>query len=648
MTETNKKKNVYFAQVAYKNGNTAYLPYAVGVLAAYAWQDERIKAHYNVAELLFLREDIDAVVARLDNPVYFGFSSCLWNIEYNKALAKKVKEKYPECIIQFGGHEVGPDNSLLKECDYIDILVHNEGEEAIRQLLLELLKGDDCSLESVNNITFRKEGTIITTENIVPDVENAPSPYLEGVFDKIMNENPDMEFLALIETNRGCPNHCSYCGWGMYRSKVRMFPMERIYREIEWVANHKMEFLGFADANFGLFERDNTIVDWMIDFKKKCGYPQKFQVSYAKNSTKKIFEMSKRLNENDMDKGITLAFQSLSQEVLNNVGRANIKMDYYSQLLKMYSEAGIATYSDLILGLPGETYDSFIDGINTLLKAGQHSSLFIHILQCLPCSEMAVPAYMEKYGIQCVKIPLNQPHRRRSESENDIPEFSKIIVETNTMSRADWVKMNLFAICVLSFHFLGVLEYIAIYLYYEKNVEYKDFYRKLLEFLLAHEELECGKIFHSIQNQLVDVIEKGGPVGCIDAEHYDDLYWTMEEFVFLELVRHKQEVFEELRPFVARFIEDEAFLSDIMTYQKEMIKTINQPFASFHIGYNFPEYFKKRIASNDCALIQQSGCVRIDDPHTYSKWSDYARFVVLYGRRGGKNLYNNEMNYTPL
>ena len=120
----------------------------------------------------------------------------------------------------------------------------------------------------------------------------------------------------------------------------------------------------------------------------------------------------------------------------------------------------------------------------------------------------------------------------------------------------------------------------------------------------------------------------------------------MEEFVFLELVRHKQTVFEELEPFVARFIEDEAFLSDIMAYQKEMIKTINQPYVEFNIGYNFPAYFKKRIASAACRLEKKPGCVKITDNHSYTNWSDYARYVVWYGRRGGKNLYNSEMNYS--
>ncbi|MCR5040501.1 MAG: hypothetical protein K6C36_00225, partial [Clostridia bacterium] len=329
------KRNVYFAQAAYRNGKTAYLPYAVGTIIAYAWKDDTVRANYSVDDIIFLREDIDDIVNRLDDPVYFGFSTYLWNIEYNKALAKKVKERYPDCVIQFGGHQVSPDASLLRECDYIDLLVHNEGEEVVRQILIELLKGKDRSFEKICNVSFRKNGSVVSTERALLEPGEYPSPYLEGVFSDIMARNPDTDFIPLLETNRGCPNHCSYCGWGMYKSKIRMFPMERIYKEIEWVADHKMEFLGFADANFGLFDRDATIVDWIISFKERCGYPKKFQVSYTKNSDQRVFEMTKKLNDHDMDKGVTLAFQSLSQEVLDNIGRSNIKLSYYMKLLKM-------------------------------------------------------------------------------------------------------------------------------------------------------------------------------------------------------------------------------------------------------------------------------------------------------------------------
>ena len=50
-----------------------------------------------------------------------------------KALA--IKEKYPDCLIVFGGHDV-PDNfDMLESYSFIDVLCHGEGEDTTRELI---------------------------------------------------------------------------------------------------------------------------------------------------------------------------------------------------------------------------------------------------------------------------------------------------------------------------------------------------------------------------------------------------------------------------------------------------------------------------------------------------------------------------------
>ena len=131
-------KNIYFVQVDVSSSSTtqnAYLPYTAGILVASAFKSEIVKNNCTFKKFIFLREDVDSVVSKMEEPSFIGFSSYCWSTEYNKLLAQKIKEKFPDCLIVFGGHDV-PDNfDMLKDYPFIDILCHGEGEDTIRELL---------------------------------------------------------------------------------------------------------------------------------------------------------------------------------------------------------------------------------------------------------------------------------------------------------------------------------------------------------------------------------------------------------------------------------------------------------------------------------------------------------------------------------
>ena len=137
-------RNVYFVQVdvsASLGAQNAYLPYTAGILAANAWTSDIVKSNFLFKEFIFLREDIAGVVARMDAPAVVAFSNYCWNTEYNKTLAAAVKEKYPDCITVFGGHNVPNDFSFLEKYPYIDILCHGEGEDTVKKLFEALSAG---------------------------------------------------------------------------------------------------------------------------------------------------------------------------------------------------------------------------------------------------------------------------------------------------------------------------------------------------------------------------------------------------------------------------------------------------------------------------------------------------------------------------
>ncbi len=633
------KKNIYLIQPTYMNSSSVHFPYAVAALASYAWKFSDISENYELKKIHFLRSDVSQIVKSLEHPFLIGFSNYIWNFEYNIKLAQEIKLLYPECIIVFGGPQISPASNLLEMYPCIDILIYYEGEVTFRNLLRALLYNN--GFETISNISYRcKTGKIIDNSFECHKDFDFPSPYESGVFDRLCEENPDIDFIPLVETNRGCPNNCAYCSWGQIHTRVRLFPLERVYNDIEWAAKNNKEFLGFTDANFGMFPRDEQIVDKILQCYRDYGYPKKFQVSYSKDTGDRVFNITKKLNENNMDKGVTLSFQSMSKIVQENIGRSNLDMEYYKSLLVKFAKFKIPTYTDLILGLPGETLDSFKEGIDELLECGQHTSLFVHLCEWLPLSEMGKAEYMDKHKINFTKIPLNQPHRSKT-LDNDIQEYSRIITSTYSMNESEWIKMVMFSTCVLSLHHLGLLQLVALYLYYEQNVRYSDFYSRVLDFMLK--EARQNDIFKTIKHKTENVIKNNDSVVVFD-EMFGDIAWPFEEFVFLKIVSDKNVFFEDILSLLEEYIDDSVLLEDLVSYQKFVVKTANIKTNRITTEYAWRDYFNSILTYGTRKPLKKKRTTYFfTDENSTSSWEEYSKKVLWFGRRGEKNIYTTEI-----
>ena len=100
----------------------------------------------------------------------------------------------------------------------------------------------------------------------------------------------------------------------------------------------KIKYVFNADSNFGMHKRDIDIAYKLVETKKKYGYPEKFRTCWGKNTSEQIFKVAELLNLHGLEKGITLARQTNSEEALKNVKRDNIKLEAYSDLENRFNE----------------------------------------------------------------------------------------------------------------------------------------------------------------------------------------------------------------------------------------------------------------------------------------------------------------------
>ena len=627
-------KNVYFVQVdssAMPGARSAYLPYTAGLLAASAWKSETVKTHFLFKEFIFLREDPHTVAARMKDPAVIGFCCYCWNTEYNKAVAAAVKERYPGCVTVFGGHNVPDSFSFLEAFPYIDILCHGEGEQTIRTLLETIaLDGD---LREVPNISFRGEnGAFVRTASTPPCTLDFPSPYLNGWFDEILAAHPEIAFNAILETSRGCPHRCAYCDWGLLKSKVRLFPMERVKAEIEWFSRNRIAFVWGADANFGLFNRDLEIADLLVRAKEQTGYPERMRMNYAKNNDENVFAIAKKFKDCNFDRfGATLSFQSMSPEVLKNIGRSNADLAFYKNLLTKYNKENIKVYSELIVGLPGETYESFIRGVGTLFEIGQHLLFQIYVCILLPNAFLAQPEIVEKYGLRTVRAEMIRAHAPNNPA--DIPEYVDIIVENNTMSRENWIRAMLFYYFTATLHAHGFLRVFAIYLYAEKGIPYEAFYDGAMTYLETHPAFAFSSVYAALYAHSEEQSRGLNTIHFVFSP-CGDIVWDDNEYFSLRILESFDLFYEEISPYLRSFGMEEAVFNDLMLYQKSILRRPGETERRIRLRHDVHGFVQDAYINDLHPVREKEHTLTLRDTEPISDWKTFGKQVIWYGRMG--------------
>lgn len=629
-------KTIYLAQINNSYGNNAFLPYSIGMVWGFALTDESVKAGYRLGGMLFLRESIDAVVDGLNDPDVLALSCYIWNWSYNLKLAEAVKARYPACTIVLGGPEV-PNRSqgFFLEHGFVDVLVHGEGEDTMRELLVELL-GDDPVLSGIDGISYRgPDGSTLKTENRsrISDLDTIPSPYVSGLFDEIVASHPGISFNASQETHRGCPYSCTFCDWGSaVMTKVRQFGTDRLMDELEWFGENRIDLLYNCDANYGIMKRDLELTSAMISVKDRYdGYPSKFRAAYAKKTNERIFEIAKMLNDAGMNKGVTLSMQSTDATTLENVKRSNIRIDDFSRLTSEYRNAGIPTYTELIVGLPGETMSSFTKGLDDILKAGQHDNINVYMCMLLRNSEMSDPSYVEKHGITSKRVPLLSLHG--TPSEMDIVEMNDIVVSTNTMPYPEWKKANVLAWMVQCMHCLGLTHFLAMD-HDRLRGDYISFYLGLHDMYLGTDTV-VGQQLKWIYDQLESVFERSANWSLVDHD-YGEVSWPLEEYSFLQIQKEIDRFYEDITAYVKGYA-DGSYVDQMIDFQRNLlIKPTDRSDVVSDYGFDFISAYHCMQDGNECAIERLDIKAMFYCDKYLENDAEYAKHLVWYGRKSGK------------
>jgi radical SAM superfamily enzyme YgiQ (UPF0313 family) len=627
-----------------------YLPYSVALLQTYVQKMAGEPGRYAFLPPLYKRVRIADAVEALKDADLVGFSTYVWNGRISLEIARRLKAAKPGIVIVFGGPHV-PDQpeAFLRANPQIDLAVHNEGERTFLKVL-EMFP-DRSAWQFLPGVSFAKpDGGFVRNPNTerVRDLDEIPSPFLEGAFDSIMAANPQESWIGLWETNRGCPFRCTFCDWGSATAaKVTKFGEQRLYREVDWFASKKIEYIFCCDANFGIQKRDVDIAKYVAGIKQDTGYPVALSVQNTKNATERAYETQKILSDAGLNKGVALSMQSVDMTTLEAIKRDNISLDTYMELQRRFTRDRVETYSDLILGLPGETYESFVRGVDQLMENGQHNRIQFNNLSILPNAEMGDPAYQAKYGMVMVESKIINIHGERVELDDDVPEVQDLVVATAAMPHADWRRTRVFCWMTALLHFDKLFQIPLILAHGISGISYRD----MIEAFMAVEPerfpliAEINAFFHSEAQS----IQKGG-AEYVFSKEYLGIYWPADEFIFVKLTAE--------RKVDAFYAEAGELLREIVSARSTGLPTgiideavrlnhalVHQPFAKedlkVRLGHDLLDYWRKVRDGEQPLLSEAPLVVEIDrTSKPYDDFQKWCREIVWWGNKKGAYLYS--------
>jgi len=471
---------------------------ALGMITAYlkVWEDGRLLSNYSIEPIIPAGFDDYPMSAAYDqvrrspNPVCL-FSSYVWNHKLNLRIAERVKEMKPGSIIVFGGPHVprfdGETEQFMRDHPFIDIAVLGEGEAAVAEVLAKFegkprQKLHMPKLTEVGGIVYTtSEGEVVRTgdRQRIKNIMQLPSPYLTGEFE------PWFEGFstAILETNRGCPYGCTYCDWGSATlSKVTKFTAERVIAEIEYIASRKSDSIFIADANFGMLEQDIEIATKMVEIHQRTGYPRRLFTNFAKNGGRRLMSVIKILHEGGLLPTGIIALQTTDEATLKAIARDNIKTSAYETMMTYFNEESIPMASDLMMGLPGQTAESFANDLQfcfdwKVSASGNYTSV-------MPNAPFSEKSYREEHQIEV--------------------DAQDLIVATSSSSEEDMLHMKkLYTMYLFNVRF-GVLKYILYFLQIEHDVPAITFLDSLLRSVLSD-----GQKLPILSRVVTDIFEQG-------------------------------------------------------------------------------------------------------------------------------------------
>ncbi|MEI9865571.1 MAG: DUF4080 domain-containing protein [Limisphaerales bacterium] len=296
----------------------------------------------DISEMLLARE-----------PKIIGFGVYIWNVTQTTEVITAIRRICPEIKIILGGPEVSYETEGQPIVQLADHVITGEADLKFAEVCRQLLE---------RRTPVRQIGVplpkIIAAE--LPDFSKIALPY------DLYTDADLAHRIIYVEASRGCPFTCEFC-LSSLDIPVRQVPLPAFLDQMQRLLDRGVKQFKFVDRTFNLnIATSKTLLEFFLA-RHQPGHFYHFEM-IPDRLPAELREVIARFPPGTLQ--FEVGIQTFNPEVGSHISRRQNYDRLADNFNFLRSKTGVHIHADLIVGLPGETLESFAAGFDKLVALG--------------------------------------------------------------------------------------------------------------------------------------------------------------------------------------------------------------------------------------------------------------------------------------
>jgi len=299
-------------------------------------------------------------------PKIIGFGIYIWNVTETTEVIAAIKRVRPEIKIILGGPEVSYETDEQKIVELADHIITGEGDLKFAEVCRKLLEGGAGSpLPAEASIAIERHARsdepypkIIPAE--LPDFSRIALPY------DFYTDADIAHRIIYVEASRGCPFTCEFC-LSSLDIPVRQVPLDKFLAAMQKLLDRGLKQFKFVDRTFNLHIATSRAILEFFLARHQPGQFYHFEM-IPDRLPAELREVIAKFPPGALQ--FEVGIQTFNPDVGQNISRRQDYERLADNLDFLRQKTSVHIHADLIIGLPGETVESFAAGFDRLIALG--------------------------------------------------------------------------------------------------------------------------------------------------------------------------------------------------------------------------------------------------------------------------------------